>query len=157
MPRPRRTATGLTLVDYGWVFGDGTPVVHTTNKTIAHSFAFANTFFVSLTVTDNVGGVNAVSSQVIVIAGAVPNADFTFSPAVGIAGSNVAFTSTSTVSAPAVSIGSYTWNFGDGSALDNTSGGNVNHIFAAGTYSVTLTITDNLGRTGTISKTVTVQ
>jgi len=51
----------------------------------------------------------------------------------------------------------YTWNFGDGSALDNTSGSTVNHSFAAGTYSITLTITDNLGRTGTISKTVVVQ
>src|SRR5205814_6775956 len=111
---------GLTLVDYGWVFGDGTPVIHTTNKTIAHSFAFANVFSVSLTVTDNVGGTNATSKTVTIIAGALPNADFTFSPAVGVAGANVAFTSTSTVSAPAVSIGSYTWNFGDGSALDNT-------------------------------------
>jgi PKD repeat protein len=150
-------ATGLTITDYAWVFGDGTPIIHTTSKTVAHSYAFANTFSVSLTVTDNIGGTNAVSATVIVAGGALPNANFTFSPAVGVAGSNVSFTSTSTVSAPATTIVSYTWNFGDGSALDNTSGASVNHSFAAGTYSVTLTITDDLGRTGTISKAIVVQ
>jgi len=150
-------ATGLTITDYAWVFGDGTPIIHTTSKTVAHSYAFANTFSISLTVTDNIGGTNAVSLTMPVIVGALPNANFTFSPAVGTAGSNIAFTSTSTVSAPATTIVSYTWNFGDGSPLDNTSGASVNHSFAAGTYSVTLTITDDLGRTGTISKTVVVQ
>ena len=54
-------------------------------------------------------------------------------------------------------ITSYTWNFGDGSALDNTSGANVNHAFVAGTFSVTLTVTQTNGLTGTVSKTVVVQ
>lgn len=150
-------ATGLTITDYAWVFGDGTPIIHTTSKTVAHSYAFANTFSVSLTVTDNIGGTSAISGTVPVIVGALPNANFTFSPAVGVAGANINFTSTSTVSAPATTIVSYTWNFGDGSPLNNTSGANVSHSFAVGTYSVTLTITDDLGRTGTISKTVVVQ
>ncbi len=148
---------GLTITDYGWVFGDGTPIIHTTSRTIAHSFAFTNTFIVSLTVTDSIGSTNAISGQVPVGPGPLPNADFTFSPAVGVAGSKVTFTSTSTPSAGAASITSYTWNFGDGSPLDNTTGANPQHTFAAGTYSVTLTVTDNLGKTATISKSIVVQ
>ena len=150
-------ATGLTLSDYAWVFGDGTPAIHTTSKTIAHSYAFVGTFSVSLTVTDNVGGTKSVAKTVPVIAGGTPpTANFTFSPAVGVAGQNVAFNGTSSF-AGAGAITSYTWNFGDGSALDNTSGANVNHTFVRGTFSVTLTVTQTNGLTGTVSKTIVVQ
>jgi PKD repeat protein len=149
-------ATGLTLVNYAWVFGDGTPIVNTTSKTIAHSYPVANTYTVSLTVTDNAGGTNAASSTVVVAAvGTAPNANFTFSPAVGVAGQPVTFTDTSSGT-----IVSETWDFGDGSALVTINAGPPNtttHAFAAGTYSVTLTVTDNQGRTSTVSKAITVQ
>jgi PKD repeat protein len=110
-----------------------------------------------LTVTDSVGVTNSSTATVLVSGGGGPKADFTFSPAVGVAGQDVSFLSTSTFSAPATSIVSYTWNFGDGSPLDNTTGANPKHQYAPGTYSITLTITDNLGRTDTVSKALVVQ
>ncbi len=51
-------------------------------------------------------------------------------------------------------IASYAWNFGDGGTA---SGGTARHTYAsAGTYTVTLKVTDNRGASSTTSKSVTV-
>lgn len=52
------------------------------------------------------------------------------------------------------SIASYAWSFGDG---QSASGPSVSHTYAAaGTYTVTLTVTDAFGNTGAVSEDVTV-
>ena len=56
---------------------------------------------------------------------------------------------------PDGSIVSYVWDFGDGS--DEVSGATASYTYAeAGTYSVTLTVTDNRGATGSVNASVTV-
>jgi len=61
------------------------------------------------------------------------------------------FTDTSTDSDG--SIAARGWNFGDGATSADI---NPTHTYAAGTYSVSLTVTDNAGATNTTSKSVTV-
>jgi PKD repeat protein len=58
-------------------------------------------------------------------------------------------------SAPDGSINGYDWSFGDG---DSAEGAAPTHTYAAaGTYSVTLTVTDNLGLTGRVTRSVVVK
>ncbi|MGV8909667.1 MAG: PKD domain-containing protein [Propionicimonas sp.] len=55
---------------------------------------------------------------------------------------------------PDGTIASYAWNWGDG---QNDTGSKASHTYAAdGTYTITLTVTDNGGAQGTTSKTVTI-
>lgn len=54
---------------------------------------------------------------------------------------------------PDGNIVSYAWDFGDGVS---GSGVNPSHTYAAGTYTVSLTVTDNQGATGTTSQNVNV-
>ncbi|MFC4111825.1 S8 family serine peptidase [Nonomuraea zeae] len=54
---------------------------------------------------------------------------------------------------PDGTIASYAWNFGDGQT--GTGATNAHTYAAAGTYTVTLTVTDNQGATGSVAKQVT--
>ncbi len=74
--------------------------------------------------------------------GLVPN--FTFTPPAPIDNQTVLFDATTSTSAAGNPIASYAWSFGDG---DRGSGRTVDHRYStAGSYVVTLTISDALGR-----------
>ncbi len=71
----------------------------------------------------------------------------------GTAGILVAFDSTGSAD-PDGTIDAFTWDFGDGS---NSSEANPSHAYAsAGTYTVSLTVTDNQGATGSGSTTASI-
>ena len=99
--------------------------------------------------TDNLGATNSTSKDVTVtVANQPPVAGFTQSCNL------LACNFTSTSSDPDGPIASYSWTFGDGatSATQNPS-----HSYGTGgTYTVTLTVTDNQGATNSTSKSVTV-
>jgi len=83
-----------------------------------------------------------------------PSASFTASPNPTTPGSSVSFDASGS-SDPDGTIASYSWDFGDGSAAG--SGVAPSHAYAAaGSYQVTLTVTDNGGETGSVSHTVKV-
>lgn len=84
-----------------------------------------------------------------VIVYAAPTAGFTYS----VSSLTATFTDTSSPAGGGPTIASWLWNFGDGSTSTSQ---NPSHVYAAsGSYPVTLTVTDNLGRTGVASTTVT--
>lgn len=83
-----------------------------------------------------------------------PTAVASATPVSGIAPLTVAFSSAGSTD-PDGSIASYSWNFGDGTALDTTA--NPSHVYqAAGTFNAVLTVTDNRGAKGTAQVTITV-
>jgi PKD repeat protein len=83
-----------------------------------------------------------------------PVVDFVANPPAGTAPLDVLFDATAS-SDPDGSIISYSWDFGDGSALG--SGASIGHQYAeTGNYQVRLTLTDNLGATSVDTTPVTV-
>ncbi|HEX4440634.1 MAG TPA: PKD domain-containing protein, partial [Thermoanaerobaculia bacterium] len=96
--------------------------------------------------TDDIAGIQYLYGTA--ATGAMPAADFTFSPATAAAGTPVAFTDRS-ANAPT----GWVWDFGDATSADAQSPA---HAFArAGTYAVTLSA-GNVNGTGTITKQVVV-
>jgi len=82
-----------------------------------------------------------------------PTASFTFSPSAPVTKSDVTFDASLSKDADG-SIVSYAWNFGDGS---QGSGVLVRHAYAsAGTYTATLTVTDDRGLSASTSQPFTV-
>lgn len=140
-----------TIAAYAWSFGDGTTG---TGPVVWHRFPGAGIFNVSLTVTDNLGATTTSSQSVRV--GAMnqpPVASFTNDPTVGTPGGWMQFNASASAD-PDGTIASYSWNFGDGT----TSTGMVvwQRYTAAGSYLVTLTVTDNLGAPTVLTRTIQV-
>jgi PKD repeat protein len=154
-----RTGSGRTIVSYRWDFGDGTSGA---GQQTSHVYAMAGTYAVTLVITDNAGARGTVTNPVTVEApgsggssGSSPTADFTFAPPTPSVGAAVNFNAGTSKAATGRTITAYSWNFGD-----NTSGSGVtvSHPYtAAGIYNVILTVVDDQGKTGTVTKPVTVQ
>ena len=135
------------IVAWSWSFGDGGT---STAQNLQHTYASAATYTVSLTVTDDRGGSNTATLSVTVAAAANidPVASFTF------ATTDLAATFTDGSSDSDGNIVSRSWIFGDGGA---STAQNPTHSYAAaGTYTVSLTVTDDRGGSNVLSQSVTV-
>jgi PKD repeat protein len=133
-----------TITNYMWIFGDGATGSGTR---VSHMYVAGGQYTVTLTVTDN-GGATATQSNA-VTANSPPVASFKFS----CKGFSCSFDGSASTDSDGT-ITSYVWNLGDG-ATD--SGAIVTHRYSApGTYTVTLTVTDNGGATGVKSNSVKV-
>lgn len=84
---------------------------------------------------------------------ASPAPPFTITPPIPTAFSDVLFNGSGWTPAPTTAIVSYAWDFGDGST---GSGISVSHQFPAGTFVVTLTVTDTNGVSASVQQTLTV-
>jgi PKD repeat protein len=107
-----------------------------------------------LTVTDT-NNVSASTSQVVSVGpGQGPSADFTFSPSNPAMNQDIQFNGSTSRAGTGHTLVRYDWNFGSGSPQ---SGVAVTKAYdTAGTYNVTLTVTDEVGQSATIAKSVTI-
>jgi PKD repeat protein len=104
----------------------------------------------TITVTGTGGGITHTTSVVVTIVDLPPTASFTFS----CAGRTCSFDGSGSTDDSGIT--NYAWNFGDGNVSSGSSK-TASHTYATnGTFSVTLTVTDNAGQTGNTSRTVTV-
>ncbi|HMF30729.1 MAG TPA: PKD domain-containing protein, partial [Candidatus Lokiarchaeia archaeon] len=143
------TLGGNTPYAWDWTFGDGTP--HGTSQNATHQFMATGTYSITLAITD-FGGDRVVSSPEIITVLPYLAASFTTNRTTVVAGNWIQFNDTTTGGdAPF----NYQWNFGDGTGNFTTQ--TVAHQFtAAGTYTVTLTVTDALGGVSVAVVTITV-
>jgi PKD repeat protein len=138
---------------YLWNFGDGTATA--TAATNTHTYAVDGTYTVTLTTTDAWGDA-ASTTRVVTIAKPVTNVPPV--PVMGVpsCGGRVCAFSGAGSSDPNGDAFTYSWNWGDAT----TAGTGVNpaaHTYAvAGTYTVTLTVTDAWGDSASTTRVVTV-
>lgn len=136
---------------YAWDFGDGTTA---TGIFASHTYRTIGTFQVKLTVTDQRGVSVQLARPLVVGPTTAPTADFTFSPGAPAVGQTIFFTAEASRPAPGRRIVSYDWDFGSGRT---GSGVTTSKAYdAAGSYTVTLTVTDDAGQLGTKSTPVAV-
>jgi uncharacterized protein (TIGR03382 family) len=134
-----------TIVAWSWSFGDGAT---STLQNPRYTYGAAGTYSVVLTVTDDNGTYDAFSTQVTVIANAPPIAGFSS------ATSELTATFTDASADSDGEVASWMWSFGDGtySGVQSPS-----HTYARpGSYTVTLTVTDDIGDTASATTTVVV-
>jgi PKD repeat protein len=134
-------------------FGDGSAPVSATSA--SHTYNVAGTFTLTATVTDNLGA-SASKTLTLVVSGAnqPPIAAITATPSTAYAPVTVNVSAAGS-SDPDGTIAASTLSFGDGTSA---TGLTASHLFAAaGTYTLTAKVTDNLGASSTASTIVTVK
>jgi len=125
-----------SIVDYSWSFGGSGVMANNT-------FPGTGSFSVTLTVTDNLGGVDTSTQSVGVVANNPPTASFTSSCNFLTCSFDASSSSDSDGT-----ITDYSWSFGGSGVMVNNS------FTFSGAQDVTLTVTDNNGATDSTTNTV---
>ena len=135
-----------TIVSYSWNFGDGTKG---SGVSVQHAYSQDGVYTVTLTVTDNNGATDIAEATKTVL-NRSPVASFTESAHTVYTGESIDFDASGSHD-PDGTIVSYSWDFGDG----NTAAGvKVDHAYEDdGDYTVTLTVVDDDGATGSATET----
>jgi PKD repeat protein len=141
-----------TIASYLWNFDDGAT---STSANPQHTYTMPGNYVATLTVTDNLG---ASTSNTVAIEVTAPNqtpvAKFVVTPPTGPAPLNVTLTSDGSYD-PDGALGNFEWHFSDGGSY---FGRTAFHTFTrSGTYTVSLTVFDNRGGSGTAVQSVVVQ
>ena len=141
------------ISSFTWSFGDGTSG---SGQTTSKTFADPGNFTVALTITDVFGRSATTTRLVSVQQGTAPTPSFVFSPTDPRINQAVNFNASASTAAAGRRIVLYRWDFGDQNS-EETSSPTASHSYASPrTYTVTLTVVDDTGRTGTTSQEVTV-
>ena len=144
-----------SITSYSWDFGEANSESNSASgESAAHTFDADGTYTVTLTVVDNASGESSQTFSVIDLTpNVLPTASFTSVciDLVCIFDANGSSDSDGTIDW-------YSWTFGENSSEGNTATGETtSHTYAAaGSYQVSLMVTDNEDATGTSGQTITI-
>jgi len=129
-----------TIASYTWDFGDNSATGSGVNP--SHAYSAAGTYTVALTVKSSGGLSNTVTKSVTVTAPhAAPVAKFTST----VSGLSTSFDSSTSLTSDGATLTGYAWNFGDGTTSTLAQ---PTHVYpTAGTYTVSLSVTDSRSAT----------
>jgi PKD repeat protein len=145
---------GQTIVRYTWNFGDGA-VLTTLVPSASHTYAQGGSFVLTVVAENSFGRTGTASRTIAIGLSPAPTVDFAVSPSDPTPNQVVRFNASATQAAPGRTIVSYAWDFGNGTS---GSGLTAQAVYSQiGTYQVTLTVTDDLGRRGVAVKPVAVK
>ncbi len=147
----RTDDTDGNVVRYEWEFGDGKKA---TGPIVTHKYNAVGTFQVTLFAYDNDDGKGTTTISLDVRAGTAPQAKFFINPDSGDINTTYTFNASNSTDTDGT-IREYFWEFGGGKTA---SGPIVDYLFGdSGTFSVTLTVTDNDGLQNAVRKDVIVR
>jgi PKD repeat protein len=139
-----------TIVSYSWDFGDGNTG---TGVSPSHTYGANGNYTVSLTVTDNQSATGSTTTTASIGAVNQPPVSDPGGPYSGTVNIAVTFDGSGSSDSDG-KIVSYNWDFGDG---NTGTGVSPSHTYsAAGTFTVSLTVTDDAGDTGTAKTTAVI-
>lgn len=148
------TDENASTLTYSWNWGT-TPASTSTGPVPIRTFTSAGTFTVTLTVTDEYGAVGTTTRQVTIVeppANVAPTAVLNPPACLGLTCNFSAVGSSDPNVGDAIR---FLWDFGDGSPT-STASALTKTFLAAGTYTVSLTVTDGWGKATTTTRQVTV-
>ena len=145
-----------SVVKWAWNFGDGAT---SDEQNPTHSYSLPGNYTITLTVYDNLDASNTTSKTLQVKENVTPpenlppTVDFSYTPGEVFVNDVVSFNEASNDQDGQVV--AWLWQFGDGS---NSTEANLTHAYSsAGTYTVSLTVYDNLGAENSTSKEIVVK
>ena len=146
------TDENAPTLTYSWTFGNGRTG---SGPVPSHTFTSANAYTVTLTVRDEYGLTGTTTRTVTITE---PAGNLAPTPVINPPACTGLVCNISGVGSSDPNTGdtfTYLWSFSDGPATSTASA--VSHTFpAAGTYTVTLTVTDGWGKSATTTRPVTV-
>ena len=151
-----RTSTdeNVPALTYSWSWGT-TPASSGTGAVPVKTFTSAGTFTVTLTARDEYGVTSTATQQVTI---ATPAANLAPTAVFNTPSCSMLVCNFSAVGSVDPNVGdtiTYLWNFGDGQPTSTASAASKTFL-AAGTYTVSLTVTDGWGQATTVTRQVTV-
>jgi PKD repeat protein len=138
------TATGSTITQWQWDFGDGTT---STMQNPTKTYALPNMYAVKLTAKSLEGCLSTIATKNVVV-DALPTAAFNVSSP-NCVDQNMTFTDASVANAG--NLTNWSWDFGDGKSSDLVSSNPFTHSYSsAGPYNVTLKVQTDKGCNSTV-------
>lgn len=143
-------AGSAAIVRYDWDMGDGTRL---SGSTVQHAYSVANSYNVTLTVTDQAGRTGSATLAVLVrpVVNVTPPTAVIEGPQTAFVGEQVTFSAAGSIQGTQP-ITNYIWDSGDGNKTGQVQSNSFTTVYARpGTYYASVTVVDSSGLSDTAS------